>query len=187
MVRDQYRGLRSRTAIGWGGDRRSIRVSRHRRWHQTAREGRFGVQGAGTDSSGDPQSGLLGGLYGLYPSYTWQLLLGPVFAALGVFIIWFLLRELPSLRLKVLTMAAIGLFGLAFALDFIEGMNSDPLDRVASILTMEPRRLVHFSKSTEEFMEMLATTSFLFVFLKKLTSLTPSITFEIDPGQLSNE
>jgi len=129
----------------------------------------------------------LGGLYGLYPSYTWQLLLGAVFAALGVFIIWFLLRELPSLRLKVLTMAAIGLFGLAFALDFIEGMNSDPLDRVASILTMEPRRLVHFSKSTEEFMEMLATTSFLFVFLKKLTSLTPSITFEIDPGQLSNE
>jgi len=122
---------------------------------------------AGSDSSCDPQSGLLGGLYGLYPSYTWQLLLGPVFAALGVFIIWFLLRELPSLRLKVLTMAAIGLFGLAFALDFIEGMNSDPLDRVASILTMEPRRLVHFSKSTEEFMEMLATTSFPFVFLKK--------------------
>ena len=43
-------------------------------------------------------------------------------------------------------------------------------------------RAVHFSKSVEEFFEMAGTTTFLYIFLKKLTSLTTSIRFDIDGG-----
>ena len=186
IVRNQSRSLRSRTSIGWGviaGLFVYLGIDDGTKLHERAGSV---FKALVTDSSGQPDSGLLGGLYGLYPSYTWQLLLGPFFAAMGVFIILFLLKELPSLHLKILTLVAISLFGLAVGLDFIEGMSTDPLDQIAAILSMDPSRLVHFSKSIEEFMEMVATTTFLFVFLKKLTSLTPSITFELDPGHLSN-
>jgi hypothetical protein len=134
-----------------------------------------------TDDAGEPLTGLFGSLYSVWPTYSWQLVLGPVFAVFGVFLIVFLYRELPSLRLKYLTLLAIGLFGIAEALDFIEGMDTGVFERVADIFDTETRRAVHFAKSIEEFLEMLATTVFLFVFLEKLMSLTSSITFALNP------
>lgn len=133
-----------------------------------------------TDDAGEPLSGLFGSLYSVWPTYSWQLVLGPVFAVFGVFLIVFLYKELPSLRLKSLTLLAIGLFGIAETLDFIEGMDSGVFEQAAIVFDTETRRAVHFTKSIEEFLEMLATTVFLFVFLEKLMSLTPSITFAIE-------
>lgn len=134
-----------------------------------------------TDDSGEPLAGLFGSLYSIWPTYSWQLVLGPVFAIFGVFLLIFLYRELPSLCLKTLILLAIGLFGIAEGLDFIEGMDSGVFETAANVFDSETRRVVHFTKSIEEFLEMLATTVFLFVFLEKLMSLTPSITFSFSP------
>lgn len=125
-----------------------------------------------TDEAGDPLSGLFGSLYSVWPTYSWQLVLGPVFAIFGVFLIVFLYKELPSLRLKTLILVAIGLFGIAEALDFVEGMDTGVFETAANVFDTEARRVVHFSKSIEEFLEMLATTVFLYVFFEKLISLT---------------
>ena len=78
-------------------------------------------------------------------------------------------------------MIAIGLFIVAVAMDFIEGMDNGILNWVAGAFSTTSERAVHFSKSLEEFWEMLGTTTFLYVFLKKLTSLTPSLAFEFHP------
>ena len=132
-----------------------------------------------TDSSGEGSAGFLGDLYELFPSYTWQLVFGPFIIVMGLFLIVFLMKELPSLRLKGLIVMAIGLFFVAEAMDFIEGMDNDIFDRVADFFATTPDHAVHFSKSIEEFLEMAATTLFLFVFLKKLISLTSSLTFQL--------
>ena len=115
----------------------------------------------------------------MFPSYPWQLVVGPFFAAMGVYIVIFLFRELPTPRLKELVALAIGLFIIAIAMDFVEGMEDEPLDRLADTLSVDAGRLVHFSKSVEEFLEMLGTSMFLFVFLKKLVGLTPTVAFEL--------
>ena len=80
-------------------------------------------------------------------------------------------------------MLAIGLFFVAEAMDFIEGMDNDIFDHVADFFSTTPGHAVHFSKSIEEFLEMAATTVFLYVFLKKLISLTSSLTFELNPRE----
>lgn len=131
-----------------------------------------------TGSEGSPNPGLLGQLYDVFPSYTWQLVLGPVVAVAGLFVIIFLLRQLPALHLKLLICAAMGLFIIAVGMDFIEGMENGFMVRVADVFSTSTARAVHFSKSIEEFLEMVGTTIFLFVFLKTLMGAAPSITFE---------
>ena len=136
-----------------------------------------------TDSSGEGSAGFLGDLYDVFPSYTWQLVFGPFIIVMGLFLIVFLMKELPSLRLKGLIVVAIGLFFVAEAMDFIEGMDNDIFDHVADLFSTTPDHAVHFTKSIEEFLEMAATTVFLFVFLRKLISLTSSLTFEFHPRE----
>ena len=102
---------------------------------------------------------------------------------MGLFLIIFLMKELPSLRLKGLIVVAIGLFFVAEAMDFIEGMDNNIFDHVVDFFSTTPGHAVHYSKSIEEFLEMVGTTVFLFVFLRKLISLTPSLTFELNPRE----
>jgi hypothetical protein len=133
-----------------------------------------------TGSEGRTDPGLLGQLYDVFPSYTWQLVLGPVVAIAGLFVFVFLMRELPSLHLKLLVCLALGLFVIAVGMDFVEGMENGIMIHVADVFSTFPGRAVHFSKSIEEFLEMAGTTIFLFVFLKTLAHTTPSITFELN-------
>ena len=136
-----------------------------------------------TNSDGDPNPGFFGQMYDSFPSYAWQLVLGPVVAICGLFVVVFLMRQLPTLQLKVLVLIAFGMFALAMGMDFVEGMDSQFTYDVADFFSTFPERAVHFSKSIEEFIEMAATTIFLFVFLKTLFSFTPLVTFEFDQPQ----
>ena len=133
-----------------------------------------------TGPDGGPDPGFLGRLDDVFPSYSWQLVLGPFAAAAGLFVIVFLTRQLPTLRLKILMLTAFGLFAVAVGIDFVEGMDNGIMLRVADLFSTFPSRAVHFSKSIEEFLEMAGTTIFLFVFLKTLMSVTRSITFEFE-------
>ena len=53
------------------------------------------------------------------------------------------------------------------------------IERTADLFDTSTGRMTHFFKSVEEFLEMLGTTLFLYVFLSQLAVLTRSITFEL--------
>jgi hypothetical protein len=116
---------------------------------------------------------------GFFPSYTWQLVFLPMFAAFGLFILWFLNKELKSARDKLMVVAAIGLFVLAVTADFFEGLQAEhPLNLHSWISTtwqLEFEGVVHYSKSLEEFMEMLGMTFLWVTFLRHLVTIAPEI------------
>ena len=183
VVKRQTQGSNSKVVVGWGvitGLFVYMGVDDGTKLHE-----RLGsiFKALVTDSSSEASAGMLGRLYEAFPSYTWQLVLGPFVAVFGLFLVLFLIRELPSLRLKAIAMLAIMLLVVAMSMDFIEGMDNGLMAQVAEVFSTETKRAVHFSKSIEEFLEMVATTTFLFVFLKTLMSLTSSITFEVTPRQ----
>ncbi len=118
-----------------------------------------------------------------FPSYAWQILFIPIFAALALFTLVFLWTELQGTRAIVLVVAALSCFVVAVVLDFFEGLDRDhPWNLYAWI--DRPRRLRrlhdaafsqialrhdrHFSRSFEEFLEMLGMTLFWSVFLAQL-------------------
>ena len=109
----------------------------------------------------------------IFPSFTWQLLFVPVFGALGLLVAVFLWRELATGRSRALIVVALLLFALAVALDFVEGLDEFHPWNLYAVLAdstdlwvfTEDRfgqsgydTLRHFSRSLEEFCEMLATT-----------------------------
>jgi len=103
----------------------------------------------------------------------------PIFAAFGLFILWFLNKELRVARDKLMVVAAIGLFVLAVVADFFEGIDSQhPLnlyDWISTRWELNPDAVLHYSKSLEEFMEMLAISLLWVVFLRHLVRIAPEI------------
>ena len=116
--------------------------------------------------------GILDSIYNAFPSYTWQIVFGPFFMAMGIFILWFLLKELSSQRLNYLVIVAICMYVLAVGMDFVEGLDSEPYEGIADFFSTEEYRIRHMSKAIEEFFEMFGTTIFLIVFLKNLFGLS---------------
>lgn len=125
-----------------------------------------------------------GGSFDFFPSYTWQILLLPVFAALGLFMLGFLWHELNDKSSRILLVFAISLQVLAVGLDFVEGLDPEHRWNVYTILserfdlhlwTAERfgetpyDALRHFSKSLEETIEMAAISILWFLFLRRLS------------------
>jgi hypothetical protein len=117
-------------------------------------------------------TGILDAAYNAFPSYTWQIVFGPFFMAMGIFILWFLLKELSSQRLKYLFIVAICMYVLTVGMDYVEGLDSETFEGIADFFSTEEYRIRHMSKTIEEFFEMFATTIFLIVFLKNLFKLS---------------
>lgn len=119
----------------------------------------------------------------LFPSYPWQLLVLPFFAGMGLFMAWFLWRELAAWRPRLMVAAAVGLMAAAVGLDFFEGMdpehalNAHTHIRVAFELTEYD--VSHFSKSIEECMEMMSITLLWAVFLGVLARAAPDLRVEL--------
>jgi hypothetical protein len=120
----------------------------------------------------------------VFPSYSWQVVVLPIFAVLGLFALVFLWRELGERRSKVIVALALACFALAVGLDFLEGLDPghawNPYTRITKWVDIGDFTfhrfgkspyvtLRHFSKSIEEFLEMFAGTLLWFVFLRELT------------------
>lgn len=114
---------------------------------------------------------------GFFPSYPWQLVFVPIFGAFGLFMLWFLNKELENNGDKLLVVAAIGLLVLAVIADFFEGMDEDHaynLQRwIREAWSLRASTVRHYSKAIEEFMEMLAMTLLWIVFLRHLVRSAP--------------
>jgi hypothetical protein len=121
----------------------------------------------------DVWAGSSGGIIQRFPSYTWQVLFLPLLAAAGAASGLFLVRELGSRRATALLLVAFVLFGGAVVLDFFEGLERDHPWNVYAQLAQDPHleeftrarfrqtayaAFGHFSRSLEEFCEMLAST-----------------------------
>lgn len=137
----------------------------------------------GDDASDDSRQ------IGFFPSYTWQLVFLPIFGAFGLFIVWFLNKELRVARDKLMVVSAVGLLVLAVVADFFEGLEMDhPINLhgwIKQTWDLSTYQVRHYSKSIEEFMEMLAMTFLWIVFLRHLTRIAPAIQLRfrnIPPG-----
>ncbi len=118
-------------------------------------------------------------MIGFFPSYGWLLVFVPIFGAFGLFLLWFLNRELKSAVEKIKVVAAIGLLVIAVLVDFVEGLEpTHALNLHASIsgaFAWDFDIVRHYSKSLEEFLEMLAMTLLWVVFLRHLMTTTAEI------------
>lgn len=127
----------------------------------------------GDDASDDSRQ------IGFFPSYTWQLVFLPVFASFGLFILWFLNKELRVARDKMMVVAAVGLLVLAVVADFFEGLEMDhPINLhgwIKDTWDLSTYQVRHYSKSVEEFMEMLSMTFLWIVFLRHMVRIAPGI------------
>ncbi|MCR4290624.1 MAG: hypothetical protein NUV86_10245 [Candidatus Scalindua sp.] len=114
--------------------------------------------------------GVLSSIYDVFPSYTWQLVFGPIFVSIGIFLLWFLWKELSSKKLWYWFLAGISLYVVAVGLDFVEGLDDTPYEKIgiAGFFSTDDYRISHMSKVLEEFLEMLGTTIFLIIFLKNI-------------------
>jgi hypothetical protein len=126
----------------------------------------------------DPPADALEHLQGMFPSYDWQLVALPLLAAAGLFMLVFLLREIRDRKGRLLLFLAPGFMATAVGLDFIEGLddshawNIQVWIREAFGLTKYTVR--HFAKSLEEFLEMVAITLLLMLFLRHLIQTVDS-------------
>lgn len=122
----------------------------------------------------DESLGALGTWYQDYPSYTWQLVVGPLFVAMGLFLLVFLWRELQRPGLRWLMVLALGCFSLAVAMDYVEGVYGG-YKAIIVATGWQYETVLHTARVIEEFIEMLGTTLFLAAFLYQLTAVSGDI------------
>jgi hypothetical protein len=110
----------------------------------------------------------LGGTLDFFPTYTWQLVLAPVFAVFGFLMLWFLWSQLRERNGRLKLFAGLACYGTAVGLDFIEGLGADnPLNIYALIWKntgLGETPVVRLGMSIEEFLQMLAITLLLSAF-----------------------
>lgn len=119
----------------------------------------------------DDALGPLGAWFEAYPSYAWQFVLGPVFAAMAVFLLVFLWRQLARPGLRVLLLLALGCLALAVGMDYVEGLYGG-YKTVITATGWTYDTVLHLARVLEEFIEMLGTTLFLTAFLYYLGPVT---------------
>ena len=140
--------------------------------------------------------GWTGSLVERFPSYAWQILFMPLFGLIGFVLLWFLWVELGNRRSKIVVVAALACLSIAVLLDFLEGLDEDHRFNIYRLIADSAdwesytRRaferssydtLVHFSKTIEEFIEMLANTLLWSVFLEHLMRLAPVLQIRFVP------
>jgi hypothetical protein len=139
--------------------------------------------------------GRLARLPDVFPSYSWQLLLLPVFAALGTFTLAFLWWEVRAPKLRALVVIAISIFALSVGLDFIEGLDEthrwNLYTHIANRFNLELfterqfrvepfTALRHFSKVFEEGLEIIAMSMLWLVLLRNLAEVAKDVRIRVD-------
>ena len=118
------------------------------------------------------------------PSYGWQFIMGPVFAVMGITMIGFLWRQGKFTIRRDWLIAAISCLAAAVALDYVEGME-DGYRLLVDQTGWSTKTIKHFSKSFEEFLEMLGMSILLILFLRHLAILVKQLEIRIAGGRLT--
>jgi hypothetical protein len=110
---------------------------------------------------------LFGRLHDRQGSYAWQIVLGPLFGGMGLFMVVFFWRELRERTPRLLAMMGLGCFVMAVGLDHVEG-TKEGYANVARFLSWSEPVVRHLGKVLEEFTEMFGTTMILAALLQRL-------------------
>ncbi|EKD26629.1 MAG: hypothetical protein ACD_79C01091G0005 [uncultured bacterium] len=113
-----------------------------------------------------------------FPSYAWQLILGPVFLVMGYLIFIFFWNKLKTVKIKLMFLSSILFLILAEVMDFIEGLNESFLTFVKQY-TDNTTSVIHLIMVFEEFLEMFAITLFFITCLKILFEELNNCNFKI--------
>ena len=110
-----------------------------------------------------------------FPGYAWQILFLPLFGAMGIFMMYFLLKEIRETPVRLLFAGALACFVFAVILDFFEGLDpGDPMNiytHIRKAYQLRKYTVDHFAKSLEEFLEMAGITFFWASFLYYLSRM----------------
>ena len=135
---------------------------------------------------------------GWFPSYEWQLIFVPILGSMFLGIAAFLVRTITDLPSRLAVVGAVGLMGVAVVLDFFEGLPKDhganPYTALGGMPAMTQLAdslfhqsgygmFLHFSKSTEETIEMMAMTLLAWVFLRHLLRRFPEVHLTQAPAE----
>lgn len=107
---------------------------------------------------------------GTLPTYEWLFLLGPFFAAFGLFFLVFVWRELKSTHKRVLFVSGLCLWAVAQLLDAWEG-SRNPYEWFLKTWGLKEMVVRHSFMLVEEVFEMLGSTFFLYVCLSHTADL----------------
>jgi hypothetical protein len=118
------------------------------------------------------------------PTYGWQFVMGPLFAVMGIAMIGFLWRQGSAAVRRDWLIAAFSCMAIAVGLDYIEGME-DGYRLLIDQTGWRTKTIAHFSKSIEEFLEMLGMSILLILFLRHLTYLASQVEIRIAGGKIS--
>lgn len=139
----------------------------------------------------------LEGVGAAFPSYYWQLVLGPVFVGCGVAMVAFLWKEIHDPRLRRRVLIAVALMGVAVALDFVDGLEAGhslnvyswmaerwlPDAHSTALFEMSGLEAVaHLSRSVEESLEMASMTLLWATYLSHGAATFGSVTVRVEDG-----
>ena len=120
-------------------------------------------------------------IFNSFPSYAWQVIFGPLFVGMGIFMAGFFWKELRTMKMRFAVLCALGCWAVAVGLDFIEGLEQE-YDDVAEWLGVSSRWASHYGRVLEEFLEMFGTTVFLTTFLQQLAGTWGVVEISVRPG-----
>ncbi len=109
-------------------------------------------------------AGIFSSIASSFPSYNWQWVFAPFFGGFGLYILYFLWRQVSENRLRLMVLAAFGCWALAVGIDFLEGREGF-FESMANALEVKKYTVSHPLLMLEEFLEMFGTTLFLSLFV----------------------
>lgn len=137
--------------------------------------------GSALEHYAETGAGLPGRVLNFFPSYPWQLILLPLFAAAGVFMLVFLWTRLGDRSGRLKLVLALAFFVTALSLDFLEGLDPgsrlNVYFRIIENTSLGEDAVLHFAKVIEEFLEMLAMTLLLSMFFMHLSRSVMTLRF----------
>ncbi len=120
-------------------------------------------------------SGVLGIILNVSPSYPWQLIFVPILGGIGLYMTYFLWKVSVGNGAKKLLITALILMATAVVLDFIEGLDKrhpwNIYTYIREYYELRSYTVSHFAKVLEEFLEMLSITMFWVIFSQHILFL----------------
>ncbi|RME45214.1 MAG: hypothetical protein D6795_16875 [Deltaproteobacteria bacterium] len=134
------------------------------------------------------REGVVARLLRNFPTYYWQLVFGPIFGAMGIYIAFFLWRALAPLGLRKWIFVALGCWGIAVVLDALEvgRTGAELYEAIMTRFEVGRYTVSHFSKMIEETLEMVGMTLFLYLFLRYFSFVAHGVELHLRSGQERN-
>ncbi|RMD97798.1 MAG: hypothetical protein D6812_14560 [Deltaproteobacteria bacterium] len=148
-------------------------------------KGAMGGKEKASQASAEAREGLGARLLRNFPTYYWQLVFGPIFGVMGIYIAFFLWRALTPLGLRKWIFVALGCWGIAVVLDALEvGQTGAELyETIMTRFEVGRYTVSHFSKMIEETLEMVGMTIFLYLFLRYFSFIAHGVELHLRSGQ----